>query len=219
MLAHEAGAGRGPCGAAGPSSGSRGLASAADERHGAPSAARARRRRRPPIPARRLPRVRAPHRHRAEGVGPTQRTHTLSFEGGAPVAPAPADLGADARSREPRNRPSGGGAARGDHGSGLAPRPRARRSGSATPHHRGPGGADGDPPYPGRRAPWSARRSPPSRPTNGHLGGKLDELGLLAAAGRRRSSHSRASVVERVVWEVVPALAEALHQRRRRSCG
>jgi len=44
---------------------------------------------------------------------------------------------------------------------------------------------------------------------NGHLSGKLSELGLTAGQVEAVLALSR-EVVERVVWEVVPQLAEAI---------
>jgi hypothetical protein len=45
--------------------------------------------------------------------------------------------------------------------------------------------------------------------TNGHLAGKLGDLGLTAAQAEAVLSLSR-ELVERVVWEVVPQLAETI---------
>jgi hypothetical protein len=45
--------------------------------------------------------------------------------------------------------------------------------------------------------------------SNGHLAGKLDELGLSPQQVEAVLALSR-ELVERVVWEVVPALAEAI---------
>ncbi len=44
---------------------------------------------------------------------------------------------------------------------------------------------------------------------NGHLGKKLDELGLTPAQADAVLALSR-ELVERVVWEVVPQMAEAI---------
>ncbi len=44
---------------------------------------------------------------------------------------------------------------------------------------------------------------------NGHLAGKLSDLGLSASQADAVLALSR-EVVERVVWEVVPQLAEAI---------
>jgi hypothetical protein len=48
-----------------------------------------------------------------------------------------------------------------------------------------------------------------SSAVNGHLAGKLSELGLTPAQADAVMAISR-EVVERVVWEVVPQLAEAM---------
>ena len=48
-----------------------------------------------------------------------------------------------------------------------------------------------------------------SASVNGHLAGKLGELGLSAAQADAVLALSR-EVVERVVWEVVPQLAETM---------
>jgi hypothetical protein len=44
---------------------------------------------------------------------------------------------------------------------------------------------------------------------NGHLAGKLGDLGLTAQQAEAVLALSR-EVVERIVWEVVPQLAEAI---------
>jgi hypothetical protein len=50
---------------------------------------------------------------------------------------------------------------------------------------------------------------PVAAAVNGHLSGKLGELGLTAGQVEAVLALSR-EVVERVVWEVVPQLAEAI---------
>jgi CheY-like chemotaxis protein len=55
----------------------------------------------------------------------------------------------------------------------------------------------------------AALHSPAAAAVNGHLAGKLEGLGLTAAQADAVLALSR-EVVERVVWEVVPVLAEAL---------
>jgi hypothetical protein len=61
--------------------------------------------------------------------------------------------------------------------------------------------------------PVVARRAPDAPPVaaavNGHLAGKLGDLGLTAGQVEAVLALSR-EVVERVVWEVVPQLAEAI---------
>jgi CheY-like chemotaxis protein len=123
---------------------------------------------------------------------PAQRTHTLSFEGGVPVAPQP-----------PAARPAAGAPA-------AAPPP--------PPAHAPAPQPPAPPPAAPRAAPAPAPASAPvvSTPvaavaaaTNGHLAGKLGELGLTPQQAQAVLALSR-EVVERVVWEVVPQLAEAL---------
>jgi len=62
-------------------------------------------------------------------------------------------------------------------------------------------------------APPPAREAPVAAPSllasNGQLGGKLHELGLTPAQIDGVLALSR-EIVERVVWEVVPSLAETL---------
>jgi hypothetical protein len=66
-------------------------------------------------------------------------------------------------------------------------------------------------PVPSPAAPTAAPRAVEAAAiaTNGHLAGKLDELGLSPQQVEAVLALSR-DLVERVVWEVVPALAEAL---------
>jgi CheY-like chemotaxis protein len=121
---------------------------------------------------------------------PTQRTHTLSFEGGVPVAPPP-------------------------------PAPRAAPVAAAAAPPQAPAPAPQPPAPPPAAAPRAAPAPAPaaapliSTPvavaaaTNGQLAGKLGELGLTPQQAQAVLALSR-EVVERVVWEVVPQLAEAL---------
>jgi CheY-like chemotaxis protein len=119
----------------------------------------------------------------------TQRTHTLSFEGTSPAPPAVAPVIS-------RTAPSG------------------------TPIVQPP--SRPQPPVPTAPAPAQSAASEhtvqtavPPRPkegaasANGQLASKLGELGLTAAQVDAVLALSR-DVVERVVWEVVPQLAEAL---------
>jgi FixJ family two-component response regulator len=132
---------------------------------------------------------------------PTQRTHTLSFEG-SPSAPSALAAPAPTQPMLPLSR--------------TAP--------SAVPAvHAAPAAAPTQafsPPAPQpvlsapARAPDAPRRAPGAAPVaaaavNGHLAGKLDELGLTPGQVEAVLALSR-EVVERVVWEVVPQLAEAL---------
>jgi hypothetical protein len=55
----------------------------------------------------------------------------------------------------------------------------------------------------------AAHASPVTSAVNGQLAGKLGELGLTPQQADAVLALSR-EVVERVVWEVVPQLAEAL---------
>jgi len=65
-------------------------------------------------------------------------------------------------------------------------------------------------PRPAATAPAPAAAAPAvSSAVNGHLSGKLGELGLTPQQTEAVLALSR-DVVERVVWEVVPQLAEAL---------
>ncbi|AKV04241.1 response regulator receiver protein [Labilithrix luteola] len=64
-------------------------------------------------------------------------------------------------------------------------------------------------PAPIAAAPAPAPASPVSAAVNGHLAGKLGDLGLTSQQAEAVLALSR-EVVERVVWEVVPHLAETL---------
>jgi hypothetical protein len=135
----------------------------------------------------------------AGGVGlgkasfPTQRTHTLSFEG-APAAP-------------PAAQPP------------PAPLPITRTAPSGMPVVHAPAPAPPTaPPSPGASAHTVPTAAPPRTgggetaapaATNGHLAGKLGDLGLTAAQAEAVLALSR-ELVERVVWEVVPQLAETI---------
>jgi hypothetical protein len=55
----------------------------------------------------------------------------------------------------------------------------------------------------------AAAASPVAAAVNGHLAGKLGDLGLSPAQAEAVLALSR-EVVERVVWEVVPQLAETI---------
>jgi CheY-like chemotaxis protein len=127
---------------------------------------------------------------------PTQRTHTLSFEG-APAAPAAAAPPAAPAVPAPpftRTAPSGMPVVQPPS---LGPTPPAAQAPSA---HTVPTAA---PPRTGEAAAAVAAAA------NGHLAGKLGELGLTPAQVEGVLALSR-EVVERVVWEVVPQLAETI---------
>jgi DNA-binding response OmpR family regulator len=119
----------------------------------------------------------------------TQRTHTLSFEGGAspPAAPAP------------------------------APRPAVSAVTTAPARPAPQASATLPPPMPvGLTVPVESARPAGAisaaagmAAANGRLTGQLDELGLTAEQVHAVLALSR-ELVERVVWEVVPQLAEAM---------
>lgn len=127
-------------------------------------------------------------------VWPAQRTHTLSFEGGVPApAPAPAPL---ARGPSP------------------AAQPLVTRAPVPPPQPQAP--APARPPEPVHHAAHTAATAPPRGPevasapaANGQLAHKLGELGLNSQQVEAVLALSR-EVVERVVWEVVPQLAETI---------
>jgi CheY-like chemotaxis protein len=111
----------------------------------------------------------------------TGRAPTLAFEGGPPafVPPAPAPPAPPPHAAAP-----------------PAPAPRVPVLDHAPPPRPAP-------PVPVAKSPDLASA------TNGHLAGKLAELGLTPAQADAVLALSR-EVVERVVWEVVPQLAEAI---------
>lgn len=122
-------------------------------------------------------------------VWPAQRTHTLSFEGGLPAAPPAA---AAPRAPSPAL-------------------PLVTRAPSP-PQHQPPPPA----PEPAQHAAHTAATAPPRGPdvvvpaaANGQLAHKLGELGLNPQQIEAVLALSR-EVVERVVWEVVPQLAETI---------
>jgi DNA-binding response OmpR family regulator len=144
---------------------------------------------RPPAPA-------APAPGAASGKGaawPAQRTHTLSFEGGMPVAPPPAARPAPPAAPVPVTH---------------APAPPAAQASPATAAPRVPVAAPAAPAV----APAASAPSPAASAiaaANGQLAGKLGDLGLTSQQADAVLALSR-EVVERVVWEVVPQLAEAI---------
>jgi CheY-like chemotaxis protein len=114
-------------------------------------------------------------------AGKPGRAPTLAFEGGPPpFVPAAPPAPPPAVAPTPPPAP-----VRLDHQHAPAPRP--------------------PPPQP----PPAAKLPDVAAATNGHLAGKLAELGLTPAQADAVLALSR-EVVERVVWEVVPQLAEAL---------
>jgi CheY-like chemotaxis protein len=126
---------------------------------------------------------------------PTQRTHTLSFEGGSPAAAPPSQAPVPPRAvpnvtatLQPKPAPV----------ASLAPAvqsPVRTAVGSPPPPHVAP------------RAAVSVDAA--TGAANGRLAAKLGELGLTAQQAEAVLALSR-EVVERVVWEVVPALAETM---------
>jgi CheY-like chemotaxis protein len=164
---------------------------------------------------------------------PTQRTHTLSFEGGPPGPPPPTANPAFARTAQsgpiaapppvvaapapvaspaPRQAPPAAPAAP----VVQAPAPAAAAAASQAAHPTAvPVAAAAIPTAAPRavEAPAVSRAAAAhesvAAATNGHLAGKLDELGLSPQQVEAVLALSR-ELVERVVWEVVPALAETL---------
>jgi len=116
----------------------------------------------------------------AKPAWPAQRTHTLSFEGALPIVPAPIPV-----IKQPPAPPP-------------APPP------VPTPVMAAPPPAAHEPPALSRSEPTTI-----SPAANGHLGKKLNELGLTPAQAEAVLALSR-ELVERVVWEVVPQMAETL---------
>jgi CheY-like chemotaxis protein len=117
---------------------------------------------------------------------PGQRTHTLSFEAGGVIVPSSARSGGGASSPNPPQPPA----------PAVAPAPPTPAAAVARP--TAVGSSHGEP------GPTGA--SPAS---NGHLASKLGELGLTSQQTDAVLALSR-ELIERVVWEVVPALAETL---------
>ncbi len=125
----------------------------------------------------------------------TQRTHTLSFEGGSPVPPHAAP---PAHAPPPAPPPP----------TVIAGMNLSRTAPSGMPAFQPPA-----PPPPPPPPPAPAARAPEPAPVaaavNGHLASKLGDLGLSPAQVEAVLALSR-EVVERVVWEVVPQLAETI---------
>ena len=128
---------------------------------------------------------------------PTQRTHTLSFEGSAQGPPVTAPP-AHPVSPISRTAPSGVPIVHAPH---AAPPPQHTPGPSLTQTV-----SSSRPVEPAARAPEPA---PVAAAVNGHLAGKLGDLGLTSGQVEAVLALSR-EVVERVVWEVVPQLAETI---------
>jgi CheY-like chemotaxis protein len=131
-----------------------------------------------------------------------QRTHTLSFEGSSPVPPpaAPAH-GPGARSPAPAPVVAG------------PPLSRTAPSGMPAFQPPAPPAPPAAPAAPPPRAPEAAVSALAGQAVapavNGHLASKLGDLGLSPSQVEAVLALSR-EVVERVVWEVVPQLAETI---------
>jgi CheY-like chemotaxis protein len=130
----------------------------------------------------------------------TQRTHTLSFEGSG--SPAPPVTAPPAHPVPPISRTAPSGVPVVHAPPPPAPAPAAPHPPPAPP-----------PQAPVHTAPTAAPRAPEPAPVaaavNGQLAGKLGDLGLSPAQVEAVLALSR-EVVERVVWEVVPQLAETI---------
>lgn len=128
---------------------------------------------------------------------PTQRTHTLSFEG-SPVLQAPMAASPIARTAPSGtpivHAPAPMHAARPIAPAPVSPSPSPSPTGDSTARTVTP-----------QRAPAGAA----AVAANGQFAGSLGELGLTPQQVEAVLALSR-EVVERVVWEVVPQLAEAL---------
>jgi CheY-like chemotaxis protein len=128
----------------------------------------------------------------AKPAWPAQRTNTLSFEGALPIVPAPIHAPAPPAPPAP---------------------PRAAPPAAPPPPSVAPVAATAPPPA--TFTPAMPRTEPvtisPAAASagNGQFGKKLGELGLTAAQADAVLALSR-ELVERVVWEVVPQIAEAL---------
>jgi CheY-like chemotaxis protein len=137
---------------------------------------------------------------------PVQRTHTLTFEGGPAAPPPPGFAAAPPMSH--------------------VPQPTMQQAPTAAPRGVAPAGlpivSPHPPPAVERARPAAATHSPHMAPTappaavetvaaaaNGQLASKLGELGLTPQQVDAVLALSR-EVVERVVWEVVPLLAETI---------
>jgi hypothetical protein len=137
----------------------------------------------------------------------TQRTHTLSFEGAppaAPVAQAAQAAPAAALSRTAQSGPAF--PATGPQAAPPTAQPPAvvQTVPTVVPVHS----AQAGPAAPSPRI-VEAAAGATAAAANGRLAAKLDELGLTAQQVEAVLALSR-EVVERVVWEVVPQLAEVM---------
>jgi CheY-like chemotaxis protein len=170
-----------------------------------------------PAPVAQAPAPAAPYGSRAPAVPspaapavaakpwPAQRTHTLTFEGGVPGAPPPPGFSAPAMSHVPAPQQAPSAASRGPSPSGLpivSPQPPAVAPAPVAFARPAP-------------SPHMAPTAPPAAvdavaaAANGQLAGKLGDLGLTPQQVDAVLALSR-EIVERVVWEVVPILAETM---------
>jgi CheY-like chemotaxis protein len=151
---------------------------------------------------------------KAPWPAPAQRTHTLTFEGNMPAAPPAGFAGAPPMSHVPQRAPAPAARAPApvEPPPGLPivspqPAPVAPTAQVAVPAERA-------------RAVAAAHMAPTAPPAaaavqsvaaaaNGQLAGKLGDLGLTPQQVDAVLAISR-EVVERVVWEVVPQLAETI---------
>ena len=156
----------------------------------------------PVAPAPRPPAPPAPAMQ-PKAAWPSQRTHTLSFEG-SPQGPAPI---------APATRTAATGGV-------VPPTVPAQASPPAAPPTRAPvpaapQAAPSAHTVPTATPPREVPPAPPQPPAsmaaamNGHLASKLGDLGLTPQQAEAVLALSR-EVVERVVWEVVPQLAETI---------
>lgn len=143
--------------------------------------------------------VRSPVVTPATGARPvitTQRTHTLSFEGHQASPPAPPAV---VSSPFARTAPSGVPIVQPPQPVAPAPAVAAHPVTPAAPAA----------PAPAAPPPARIEAGPVAAAVNGRLAGKLGELGLTPQQAEAVLALSR-DVVERVVWEVVPQLAEVM---------
>jgi CheY-like chemotaxis protein len=138
---------------------------------------------------------------------PNQRTHTLSFEGGLPIVPPPAARPAPAPTPAAGHPPAPAPAAP------AAPAPVAQHvPATALPRQPVAAAPPAAPPAPAPAPAAPVAHAPIAAiaaAANGQLAGKLGDLGLTSVQADAVLALSR-EVIERVVWEVVPQLAEAL---------
>jgi CheY-like chemotaxis protein len=150
-------------------------------------------------------------------VGVGQRAHTLSFDSGpvgAPPAPAPTpSIQRAAPPVAPTAKPAVP-APVVSVGPALKPAPAPAPSPHNVPTAAPPAATAAPPAAPPPAAPAPSPAAPPvaaaaAAIANGHLAGKLDGLGLTPQQAEAVLALSR-ELVERVVWEVVPPLAETI---------